>query len=174
MKITTTLQKIYDCEPCSSGWKKLLKHLGKTKADDERFSMSLILESNDLDDCLWALRSRPDLSKLWRLFAVKCARSVQHLMKDQRSIDALDVAERHANGEASDEERSAARSAEWAAWAAESAAWAAEWAAWAAESAAWAAEPAARSAAASAAASAARSEQAKILKHLLDTGEFPK
>jgi hypothetical protein len=27
MKITTTLQKIYDCDPCSSGWKKLLKHL---------------------------------------------------------------------------------------------------------------------------------------------------
>ena len=39
-----------------------------------------------------------------RLFAVKCARRVQHLMKDRRSVDALDVAERFANGEATEAE----------------------------------------------------------------------
>jgi len=43
-----------------------------------------------------------------RLFAVWCARQVQHLMTDPRSIAALDVAERHANGEATDEELAAA------------------------------------------------------------------
>ena len=50
-----------------------------------------------------------------RLFAVRCARRVQHLMTDPRSIAALDVAERHAKGEATDEELSTARDAAWAA-----------------------------------------------------------
>lgn len=36
-------------------------------------------------------------------------------MTDQRSKDALDVAERFANGEATEEERAAARAAAWAA-----------------------------------------------------------
>lgn len=39
-----------------------------------------------------------------RLFAVRCARAVQHLLKDKRSLDAIDVAERYANGQATDEE----------------------------------------------------------------------
>lgn len=43
-----------------------------------------------------------------RLFAVRCARRVQHLMTDPRSIAALDVAERHAKGEATDKELAAA------------------------------------------------------------------
>ena len=34
---------------------------------------------------------------------------MQHLVTDQRSIDALDVAERYANGEATDAELAAAR-----------------------------------------------------------------
>ena len=46
-----------------------------------------------------------------RLFAVWCARQVQHLMPDQQGIDALDVAERFANGEASIDELDAARTA---------------------------------------------------------------
>ena len=93
-----------------------------------------------------------------RLFAVRCARRVQHLMTDPRSVAALDVAERHAKGEATDAElkaasdaawaaaRAAARVAAWAAaWAAARAAWAAAWAAWdAAGDAAWAAERAAQ------------------------------
>ena len=45
------------------------------------------------------------------LFAVWCARQVQHLMTDDRSIAAIDVAERHANGDATDEELNAARDA---------------------------------------------------------------
>ena len=48
-----------------------------------------------------------------RLFAVRCARRVQHLMTDPRSIAALDVAERHAKGEATDEELAAAWDAAW-------------------------------------------------------------
>jgi hypothetical protein len=84
-----------------------------------------------------------------RLFAVHCARSVQHLMTDPRSIAAIDVAERHANGQATDKELAAARAA------ALDAAWDAVWAA--AEAAAWAAARAAtRAAARDAARDAAR------------------
>ena len=46
-----------------------------------------------------------------RLFAVRYARRVQHLMTDPRSIAALDVAERHAKGKATDEELAAAAAA---------------------------------------------------------------
>lgn len=58
-----------------------------------------------------------------RLFAVWCARQVQHLMDDERSIAALDVAERFANGEATSEELAAAGAAAEAAGAAWVAAW---------------------------------------------------
>jgi hypothetical protein len=53
-----------------------------------------------------------------RLFAVRCARRVQHLMTDERIIKALDAAERYANGEATDDELAAARAAAYAAHAA--------------------------------------------------------
>ena len=39
-----------------------------------------------------------------RMYAVRCARRVQRLMTDERSVAALDVAERHASGEATDDE----------------------------------------------------------------------
>jgi len=163
--ITTTLNKIREYSPCIDGWEKLLKHLGKTKADDEEFPLSVLLESNNLDDCLWALRSRPDLSSLWRLYAVDCARQVQHLMTDERSINALDVAERHANGQATDEELSAARPAAGAAAGA------------AARPAAW---DAARAAALANAGGAVRSAawaaarlQTQMLRETLNTGKRP-
>ena len=104
-----------------------------------------------------------------RLFAVRCARRVQHLMTDPRSVAALDVAERYARGEATDKELAAARDAAWDAAAAASAAALA--AAWVAEAAATAASRDAADAAAAAAATAAtaaawaaeRAEQKKIL-----------
>lgn len=80
-----------------------------------------------------------------RLFAVRCARRVQNLMPDERSISALDVAERYANGDANAEELDAASaSASAAAWSASAAAWTASAAA---SAAAWASADAASSAA---------------------------
>jgi hypothetical protein len=125
--IYTTLNKIRERNPCSSGWKKLLTHLGKTQADDEALSLLTILESNGLNDALWCFRACNGIEKEARLYAVACARRVQHLMKDQRSIDALDVAERYAHGKATIEQLKASRDAAWdaacAARAAREAAW---------------------------------------------------
>ena len=86
-----------------------------------------------------------------RLFAVWCARNALALVDDPdpRSVNAVDVAEKFANGEATEEElaaardaaRDAARAAAWAA--ARDAAWDAAWAA--ARDAAWDAARAAQS-----------------------------
>ena len=155
---STTLNKIRACHPCESGWTKLLIHLGKTTPDDELLPFSVILESNGLNDALWCCRAAPEYDREWRLFAVWCARQVQHLMTDKRSIEALDVAERFANGLATTQELDAARyAAGTAAWDARDAAGAAardaaRAAAWdaagaAARAAAWDAWDAARDAA---------------------------
>ena len=100
----TTLNKIRAKSPCKDGWEQLLKHLGKTKADDEPLLITTILDSNGLDDALWCLRAVDGHEREIRLFAVDCARSVQHLMTDARSISAIDVAERYAEGLATDQE----------------------------------------------------------------------
>lgn len=162
MPVMITLQKIKDRHPCSSWWKKLLKAKGGTTADyAAEFPLSDVLDINGLDDTLWCLRCLPKHNNLWRLYAVWCARQVQHLMTDKRSIDALDVAERRARGLATEAEldaawdaaRAAARVAEWAAEAAKAAV--AAWAAGAAAGAAGAAVAAKAAKAAVAAAGAA-------------------
>jgi hypothetical protein len=107
--ICTTLKAIKEHSPCSEGLKKLLKHLGKTKCDEEPLPLVEILKSNGLDDAIWCLRSVDHKSV--RLYAVACAREVQHLMTDERSLKALGVAEAYANGQATEEEMEQARSA---------------------------------------------------------------
>ena len=102
--IYTTLNKIRAHGPCEDGWLKLLAHVGKTRADDVPLPLRTVLDSNGLYDCLWCLRSVPEHDREWRLFAVWCSRKVQHLMTDQRSIAALDVAERYAYGLATADE----------------------------------------------------------------------
>ena len=96
---------------------------------------------------------------------VGCANLVRHLMKDERSINALGVLERFANGEATRDELNTAASAAYAASAADydSAAYAAAYAAYdaaAAAAASAAADYAADAAAASAAYAAAASASA--------------
>ena len=100
----------------------------------------------------------PGVDKVWagvhfymddrqhRLFAVRCARRALSRILDPnpRGVAACDVAERFANGEASEEELTAARSVAWSV--AESAARSARSAAMSAESAAMSAESAAMSA----------------------------
>ena len=115
MTTYTTLNKIRKHGPCAAGWAKLLRHLGKTQADDEPLALVTILDSNGLDDALWCLRACDGIDREARLYAVWCARQVQHLLTDPRSLTVLDVAERYAEGEATGEELTAASAAAWAA-----------------------------------------------------------
>ena len=115
--IYTTLNRIRAHAPCAEGWKKLLNHLGKTRAADEPLALVTVLDSNGVDDALWCLRAEPQHAAIWHLLAVHYARQVRHLTTDQRSLNALDVAERHAHGLATDAELEAASAATWdAAW----------------------------------------------------------
>ena len=127
----TTLNKIREHSPCRGGWEKLLRNLGKSGPDDEPLKITTILDSNGLDDALWCLRAVDGHHREMRLYAVDCARSVQHLMTDPRSIAAIEVAERHADGLATDDELVTAMAA------AAAAAWDAARAAAAAGEAAW-------------------------------------
>ena len=122
-----TLKSLRDAGACTEGYNKVVRALqGKPfTADDAnretyiRFAHKQpipivdILKSNNLDDALWALRCVQGHDRDLRLYAVWCARQVEHLMTDQRSKDALGVAERHANGLATDEELDAACAAAW-------------------------------------------------------------
>ena len=152
---TVTLKQLRESGACFDGYNKLVARISgehlvtanryATYDQDAPIEIIQILDSNGLDDALWSLLCVSGKEKEIRLFAVWCARQVQHLMKDKRSADALDVAENFANGLASSEElmaaRDAARDAAWDAArdAARDAAWGAAWdAAWdAARDAAW-------------------------------------
>lgn len=94
----------------------LLRHLGKTMADDEPVSLLTILISNGIDDAIWSLRAIDDCPEK-RLYAVRIIRqSAQHLLTDARSLDALDaldVVELHAVGEAAALAARVARAAAW-------------------------------------------------------------
>ena len=154
---TTTLDEIKAAGPCQDRWRHALRNPAVKKiCADTPITVRQIVETVGLNDALWCLRAMPGHDDKWRFFAVSCARRVQHLMLDPRSVAALDVAERYALGQATDEELAAASdAARDAAWAARAAAWASARAAAraAASDAAWAAAWAAASDAAWAAAS---------------------
>ena len=96
-------------------------------------------------DIIWLLCRKKFMSdRDMRLFAVWCARESFKLQEsvDERSVNAVNMAEKFATGECTENDLSAARAAAWSAvWSAESAALSA------AGSAAWSAESAAESAA---------------------------
>ncbi|CFK42838.1 hypothetical protein [Burkholderia pseudomallei] len=192
-RFTVTLAALREAGACYGGYNKLVRSIqGKAfsmkDADREAYihlrhdaeiPLLDILKSNGLDDALWTLRCISGADRDLRLFAVWCARQVEHLMEDQRSKDALNVAERFVNGEATDEERNAARNAAWdaarnaawdAAWtarkAARDAAWGAAWGA--ARGAVWAARDAARDAAGDAAGAAARDAARDAQKEMFE------
>ena len=161
----TTLEEIRAHSPCVDGWTKLLAHLGKTKPDSEPLALSTVLGSNGLSDALWCLRAVEGFEREMRLYAVWCMRQVQHLLTDPRSLKAIEVAERFANGRASEAELASASSASYAVSASASvAAAAASYAA--AASASYAASVAAY-ASASSASSAAAQAQIQELKRVL-------
>jgi hypothetical protein len=190
----TTLRAIRAASPCEAGWTKLLRHLGKTGADDEPLLLLTVLQSNGLEDALWVLDSTECAPRLARHFAAWCAEQVLPIFEaarpgDIRPREAIAVARDDA---ATDQDRDAARDAAWAAaWAAGAAgaaraaraaraaagaaraARAARAAAWAAGAAraAWAAAWAAGAARAAGAAGAAGDAQARHFARML--GDAP-
>jgi len=125
MKLKTILYYIYTYRPSDGFWKKLLKGLGEDPNynEDREVSLRFILENNGLDDALWALRGFGVTAEPKKLFFLFCAENVRHLMIDERSTNALDVARLYLKGEATrdemgdalDEAYKAARSA-WTGW----------------------------------------------------------
>ena len=124
---TTTLSRIRYAQPCKESWAKLLKHLGKTKADDEPLSLLTVLDSNGLDDALWVIcYAMPD-DRLARHFQAWCAEQVLHIFEAKHPNDTRvrDQIAMLRNDDATDEERVNARAAAWAA--VGDAAWDAAW-----------------------------------------------
>ena len=185
---TITITDIRSWKPCYD----LSKHL----PEDWQGTVLDILKMDTIpaQDRFWVvLREELIDAKTLRLFAVWCARQVQHLITDPRSIAAIDTAEKYANGQATNEELATARDAAWdaacatagdaAGYAARDAAWDAAWyAAWdaaraaahaAAGDAAWdAAGNAAGNAAWDAAQQAAQDAQVNQLINMLEEAEL--
>jgi hypothetical protein len=143
--LTTTLNRIWAYDPCDRVKSHVLKTAGKSSPDDEPVTYgSIALEdatwcckSEPLFDALWCCRVEPQYELVWRKYAAWCARQVQHLMTDERSFEALDIAENCYNRVRDDGSYNP-----WDAWAA---AWAAERNSWGtSQSTGWAAVAAAR------------------------------
>jgi hypothetical protein len=194
-KIYTTFAILRARHACQPRYQHLAKALGgiRNYGKDTPITLLQIIDANGIEDTLWAFRAVADecsqaMDELSRRFACRCVRETRiddertcwDLLGDDRSRTAVEVAERFAAGEATDDELTATKDEAWAAsrdavgdadaaWAAaRAAAWAisrnpaldAAWAsAWAA---AWAAVGAA-----DAALDAALEQQAGILREML-------
>ena len=159
--LTTTFHLLRKHNACKDRYTVLREAL-KGRKDNDPITLVEIFDSNGLADALWALRAVPDeqaaeRDKLARLFACWCVRQIWHLLTDERSRTAIEVAERYAVGEATRDALNAAAAAAAAAAdaAAYYAAYAAYYAAYAAYYAAYAADAASAAADAAAAAAAA-------------------
>jgi hypothetical protein len=159
----TTLNAIRSFSPCTYGYTKLLKHLKKTKGDNDPLSLLTILESNGLDDAIWCLRTEQKPERTQR-FILALSRRVEHLSTAAKTCN--DVVERYLNGEATTAELNAAQAA--AAQAAQAAAQAAARAARAAARVTYAAADTAAYAAAYAAVDAAVNSAARAAAYAVE------
>jgi len=89
----------------------------ETMPDNAPLPLAAVVESLGLVDALWHMRTLPSHGREWSLFARRCARQALHLARDPRSLAAVDVADRHARGEATDAELAAAEAVAWDAFA---------------------------------------------------------
>jgi len=106
--IYTTLRRHKEYGPCADGWRAYLQHVGKTQVDDDPVPMDDVLQVVGLGDAAWALRGFVVDVHDVRLFAVFCARQVEHLLIDERSRAAVRAAELYADSSITREELVAA------------------------------------------------------------------
>ena len=135
INLHTTLRLLRKHSACKPGYETLTAALGPDWGDNDPITLERIVETNGLQDAIWALCAVPKSQakyrdRLARLFAVWCARQVLHIYEesypdDKRPRNAIDTAERFALGQATENEL-AARTAAWASAgdAARAAAWA--------------------------------------------------
>lgn len=131
IKYGVTLKQLRDGGACFSGYNRVVRMVqGKkfTQSDKLRIqylsceseikiSLEEIARNNGLSDAIWCFRVIPGCERDARMFAIWCARQVEHMIKDKRSLDALDVAERFADGDATEGEvEHAAKCADSALW----------------------------------------------------------
>ena len=102
--LTTTFKLLRKHSACKDRYTVLRNALNR--GDNDPITLVEILDSNGLEDALWALPAVPneqtaERDKLARMFACWCVRQVWHLLTDERSRHAVEVAERYVAGKAS-------------------------------------------------------------------------
>lgn len=110
-EIMITLNAIRAQRPCEDGWRKLLAHLGKKRADNEPFPLVTVLHSNGLEDALRCLQALPaEFDGRVRLLACAFAERALRFVPagEERPRVAIETARRFARGEATREELDAA------------------------------------------------------------------
>ena len=116
MKLTTTLNKIRACSPCDSGWRTLLKHVGKDFSPDAEINLLTVLESNGVADMLWTLRAiDQDSKRVASQLAIKFAEQALPIFEtrrpdDDRPRDAIQAARDYLDGKISTDELQACQS----------------------------------------------------------------
>jgi len=121
--LTLTFAEARKHGACLDRYKKFAEFKGGvTKwGANKPFPLLEVLDNNGLDDALWALRCcQPEVERdrLARLFACDCAEKVlpiyeKQYPKDIRPRQAIEVARKFANGEATQDALAAARDAAW-------------------------------------------------------------
>jgi len=71
MPLMTSIKHIGSYSPCYSGFRKLTEYRANNKLDfDADFPFIECLDSNPLDDCLWALQMFPEYNQVWRAYSI--------------------------------------------------------------------------------------------------------
>ena len=116
--LTTTLNLLKKAGAYTERYKHLVKTLGGTTFDHYApINLLTILETNGVDDCLWALQAtEQDCEMVARLMAADFAEAVLHIYekdypKDNRPRLAIEAARQFARGEIDSAAMSAAMSA---------------------------------------------------------------
>jgi len=98
-----SMQQIRAGNPCSDSWDKLVEFMSTPQYKNVSYitpmPLRLGLTSHSVYEVLWCLPLVPSHAREKRLYSVWLAKKIRHLLRDRRSLDALAVAERFANGE---------------------------------------------------------------------------
>jgi len=98
----TTLRQIRKHDPSQENWEKLLRHLNKTKPDDEPLDLLTVLESNGLGHTLWLVDRLYDQKLRMKLSAL-FVKEVHHLLSE-KSVQDLEEFYRYSETDMTEDE----------------------------------------------------------------------